>query len=1070
MARAEINRYVSHRIPCIDIFHMSKSKINQYGKYFIKIDGKWQCGTSDIEDGFHEYITSPTEPAKIRLNKNGISSKNLNLIKKDLEFDGIIDYSLDLRQLIDYCEDNRLVKTYFKSNKRKNNCLALVKINFEKNTKEMREFLYRPGGFNITYHINNEKQTINYVRYKRTASGAREGSCFFIASDLYEHMMSWSCAGINIAKAKRIDLVSWEAYVALTLSSIETTIKLDPKQFLFVKDKETVIKQGKAFEITNDKGRLIQRHNIYTDNDSDGTITNKNKIWDGEGLIENDLFSDNEILKKDYSDKCMLLLRGKFFKACVFRTHIQKWFADNGISDTTHNVSDLNGYTQAKKISDIKFIIPYSCLKFLKFKNNIDEELLIKNWITDIAGKRTTPLFGIIKSDKKSKLMNGQKVFTTYQMLNTLGFNEETATEFLQPTIDMMSNLSSSGKNGARYVKDYLDNLFFCPSTCPDNYGEELSDNSDTFRIFHYEELTASKLLESDTEYYNTPHYKHIVESLLKHIKDQVMDGRVLIDGVYATLFCNGIELLKYSIDKKYDPDTNSKITIKMNEALQTLPVLRKTEIYSKRFSVNAKLLCARNPHITMGNFYLATNKKSLLGNLTEENIYDRYFVLSDEIVCVNAINSDIMNILNGCDFDSDTMLITDNNIMVDLLRKQLRPNETVNKFRVPFNNVKSKTITLDNNISESEFMGNVDDKLSNNLIGEIVNLSQRLNSLIWMLAPQNVQCEKYINWNKWTAEIGKNIYEKGCCTLAVLSNIEIDSAKRSYQCNTKTELEQIRAILGDDYNQLKSYTSWLDNKEDYKIPIINFGDTTLMGHEILGLDPMGYIIKVITTAEVNTIKEIPYPSITNYDFLNNILNKCKIPASRLNCEASLNKCMNALIKCYDHLNSQNVASKEHRFFKRNYVNDCMQIIQCCKTINTILCKESASSASLLWKLIELTNNSSRLIKFKTDDKTFTIIDKDSDEYKKSLVKDRHDVPRALLWAALFCCNPDCDTYLSEKLNTQIAITSWTPSTRQSSCRFGQVHLQRLHPGFGIPEFFSEDSYTRSRYLRFVGL
>ena len=58
----------------------------------------------------------------------------------------------------------------------------------------------------------------------------------------------------------------------------------------------------------------------------------------------------------------------------------------------------------------------------------------------------------------------------------------------------------------------------------------------------------------------------------------------------------------------------------------------------------------------------------------------------------------------------------------------------------------------------------------------------------------------------------------------------------------------------------------------------------------------------------------------------------------------------------------------------------------------------------------------------------------------------------------------------SKNIFSQIAITSWTPSTRQSSCRFGQVHLQRLHPGFGIPEFFSEDSYTRSQYLRFVGL
>lgn len=74
----------------------------------------------------------------------------------------------------------------------------------------------------------------------------------------------------------------------------------------------------------------------------------------------------------------------------------------------------------------------------------------------------------------------------------------------------------------------------------------------------------------------------------------------------------------------------------------------------------------------------------------------------------------------------------------------------------------------------------------------------------------------------------------------------------------------------------------------------------------------------------------------------------------------------------------------------------------------------------------------------------------------------------------LFLCNRQQTAFyllmISGEKASQIAITSWTPSTRQSSCRFGQVHLQRLHPGFGIPEFFSEDSYTRSRYLRFVGL
>ena len=1017
MARKEIDRYTSHLIPSIDVFTMSKEKIDQHGKYVVKIDGVWQYATSDIEKGFQEYINNPSKPDENGINKKSKANRALNLQKHNYEFDGIIDYSLDLRHLIDYCADQRWLKTYFKSLKKKNYCLALVKVNFEKNTKDIREFFYRPEGFSITYDIDGKQEEISYVRYKRTASGAREGSCLFIAKNLYEHMNVWSNAGIDPVKAKHIDSVSWEAYIALTLSSIETDITLDPRQFLFIKDKETVIKRGKAFEITNapNKDCLIQRHNIYSDTESNGTLTNKNKIWDGEGLIDDSLFAENDVLKQDhYSDKSMLLLRGKLFKACVFRTHIQKWFKDNGITDKTHKVSDLNGYTQAKRISDIKFIIPYSCLKFLKFKDTDEsDETLIKNWITDIAGKRTIPMFGIIKADKKSKLMNGQKVFTTYQMLNTLGFDEKTALEFLQPTIETMTRLIASGKEGSDYVKYYLDNLFFAPSTNYNAFGDESSNNNDTFRIFHYNELTASTLLKYDTDYYMTPHYKDIVKSLLSHIKKQVMDGRVLIDGVYATLFCNGIELLKCAIDKSYDPDSDTRISVTIDGTSQTLPVLKKTEIYSKRFSVDSNLLCARNPHITMGNYYLARNKRCIINNANKENVYDRYFVLSEEIVCVNAIDSDIMNTLNGCDFDSDTMLITNNSIMVNLLKNQLRRNGNSNKFRVPFNNVHSKTITPDDKTSESVFLSSVDDKLSNNLIGEIVNLSQRLNSLIWMLAPLKIQREKYANWNKWTAEIGKDIYEKGCCTLAVLSNIEIDSAKRSYHCDTKKELDKIQAMLGSDYQKLKAYTSWLTNKTNYNTPILNEGDT-LIGLEIVGLDPMGYIIKAITSAEENARKNITKSSLSDYKFLSNLLTQFNIVETYSNCEDSLNTCIITLTKCYDYLKLQNAASKNNSYFKRSYVKDCMEIIQCCSIINNILNKETVSSNDLLWQLLNIVKNSSKLIKSSPDDSTYTIADMKSDKFKNSSKEERHDCPRSLLWAALFLNYSGKNTYLTE--------------------------------------------------------
>ena len=994
MGRTKINRAVSHHIPSIDITCMrTKKSIERNGKYILKIDDSWQFSTSNINDGFKKYNSNPQNPEENSIDKKGKAIKTLNFMKTDYDFDGILDYSLDLQHLIDYCDSKRIINHYFYSSKSKNYCLALVKVNFERNTKDVREFLYRSEGFTITYSFkdNNKPVTIQYERYKRTASGAREGSCLFIAKDLYEEMMKWSSAGLP-EKAKQIDAVSWEAYISLTLSAIETTINLNPRQILFVEDKEAIVKVGKAYELTSVKGKLTVNYKIYAQN-NENAIENKNTIWDGEGLIDDSLFCENPVLSDQYADKCMLLLRGKFFKACVFRTHIQKWFADNNIK----NINQLNGYTQAKDISDIKFIIPYSCLKFLKFidenseqKENIEREA-IKNWITNIAGKRTVPVFGIIKADKKSKLMNGEKVFTTYQMLNTLGFNGEKANKFLEETKNIMFDLSTKGPD---YVKKYIDEIYFTPCNDQDNYGEETTNISDTFRSFHYKELSASKLLEYDLDYHETSHYKDVIKSLLGHIKKQVMNGRVMIDGVYAYLFCNGIELLKNSIDKNYDPNAseNGKDT------------LRKTEIYTKRFKNKSKLLCARNPHITMGNYYLATNKHL--------KIYDEYFVLSNEIVCVNAINSDIMNILNGCDFDSDTMLITNNSIMVNLLKQMLTIHEHSNKFRVPYNSVGTKNITK-GTADESAFLAKVDDKLSNNQIGTIVNLSQRLNSLIWMLAPLAVQNDKskYENFNKWNADIGK-IYTKGCCTLAVLSNIEIDSAKRSYDCTTKGEIQRVKKLLGTkDMDKLEKYTLWLTDKPNYSLKFNT--DDTIYNHNIIGLDPMGYIIKSIIDAEEEAKRNLSkQPSISNYEFMESIYNKYNIVDDYSNCEESLNRCLKELVKCNKYLKLQNTKSTE-KYYKRDYTKDCVAISKCFNIINQTLKKDTVSTNALLWKLIELMNDSSRIITTGSEKEvSYFIVDKNSTEYKQTAEENIYECPRLLLWGALFVGSSENEPYL----------------------------------------------------------
>ena len=67
----------------------------------------------------------------------------------------------------------------------------------------------------------------------------------------------------------------------------------------------------------------------------------------------------------------------------------------------------------------------------------------------------------------------------------------------------------------------------------------------------------------------------------------------------------------------------------------------------------------------------------------------------------------------------------------------------------------------IDNSLVEMDY------KTSENKIGEIVNLSQKLNSIIWDRLNSNDSFESI-----------KEVYED-VCKLAVLSGIEIDKAKR---------------------------------------------------------------------------------------------------------------------------------------------------------------------------------------------------------------------------------------------------------------------------------------------------
>ena len=542
---------------------------------------------------------------------------------------------------------------------------------------------------------------VHYVRYKRSAGSSREGKCLFIDERLYKAMSKWSECGLKA----QTDLASWESYKALSLSSIKGKVEIPLDGILFVPDYKSTFKE-EVISVELQDGRLIAEQ-------KQTEITND--IWDGESLLDESVFTDN------YADKHMLLLRNKFFKSCAFRTKLQKWIKDKNIT-----LVDIKkrGFTLATDVSQIVMVTTPNSLKYLKFVGGLTEKN-IRKWIEGVDNT-----FGVVKWDKSTRFFHGDMVQSSYQLLNTLGLDKAQAEELLKPSFD--------------YISLIRDDVEFMRYHFTDAYAREKDGEEKKVPDGLAERAgVIFRLLMSYTTFDSTALYANFRDDVVSGLKGNLRRGHILLNGTNATLFGNGPELLKYIAGEEVTSE------------------LKKGQLYSKRFVNGTKLLCARSPHITMGNLYCVEN------NL-DSGIWD-YFDLGKNIVCVNAIGENIQQRLNGCDYDSDTMLVTDDKLLIETAEKHK------DYFKVPVCEIETAGKT-------GQTLAELDHDTSENKIGEIVNLSQKLNSIIW-------------NEIHHGAPVGK-IFEiyNDVCKLAVLSGLEIDKAKRAFDnVNVGKELSALR-------------------------------------------------------------------------------------------------------------------------------------------------------------------------------------------------------------------------------------------------------------------------------------
>ncbi len=609
---------------------------------------------------------------------------------------------------------------------------------------------------------------IHYQRFKRSSGSSRVGKCLFIGEKLHPRMDKWSMCGIKLKEGDPCDLAAIESYVSLTLSSIIDTIEINPENILVIDDYESVFKDVVlATEI--DGNQLVT-------NEKEVEISNS--IWDGQSLLDISMFGK-------YKNKGMLLLRNRMFKSCCFNTSIQKFFADNGIN----NICQLNGFTLAKDISQIKMITTPSSVKYMKFGK-------LEDWLNSLD-----TIFGIVKYDKPTGKLEGM-VQIHYQLLNSLQLSKEQVKELVQPTFDYLEAIKDESAVLKHCIKYPEDKEFKDDPICDKN---EIIYN----------------MLSVNERFTQTKLYHDFKVDLLKALIKDLRCGHIYVKGNYSTLFGNPMEMLQHSIGTF---NGESQIGI--------------GNIYSPRFDFDKTVLGSRSPHCTMGNILLAYNKKN-------EQI-ERYFNLTKEISCMNSIGENLLERYNGSDNDGDTNLLTDNPLLIETARKNY------DKFKVPTSLVQAKKT---DRYYTNDQKADLDTQSSVNKIGEIINLSQELNSQLWDRLAKGESIESL---NDLYYDISQ---------LSVMSGIEIDKAKKEFVIDNAREMRKIKEKNiknSEKYNKKPYFFKILSGFKGYEIK-----DATNYMHFETSMDYLQQIIEDFIKEKRLYRKKndfIPFSDVVNFD------------------------------------------------------------------------------------------------------------------------------------------------------------------------------------------------------------
>lgn len=297
------------------------------------------------------------------------------------------------------------------------------------------------------------------------------------------------------------------------------------------------------------------------------------------------------------------------------------------------------------------------------------------------------------------------------------------------------------------------------------------------------------------TEIFNTYRLEEI-QRYMQYLKK----GKVRIVADYTTMVGNPIEMLMHAVGK-LDLDN---------------PTLKGNEICTPLFKDGEEVAGFRNPHTGAMNIGFQKN--------THNELVIKYMNLSNNIAAINVIGMPQLDVYSGMDFDSDTVMFTNDSTIVEIARN--------NEELVCLNGVDAQKNSFEFTPANR---AKVDKAIASDVIGRIVNVGQ---------LAQSVYFDTLANGETKIASRMKEVIE----VISVASTIAIDLAKRTYAIDIEKELVRL-----DKY--VKKHMQ--HNKEDELLfPMFMSGKGS--NRKTARYDTsMDYLIDILTVAKTDTQEDM---------------------------------------------------------------------------------------------------------------------------------------------------------------------------------------------------------------------